>query len=158
MRTTAGAWRVAVAALAAACALGVALSGPSALAQPAAVTARDAWVREPSPSGNNTAMFVVLENQGADRRAVVSASADLAGRAELHEMRMERGMMRMSPVARIDVPAGGSTELKAGGRHVMLFDLKKRVAAGTSMVVTLTFDDGTKATVTAVVRKREWVP
>ena len=144
--------------LAAACVLGVVLSGATASAQTATVTARNAWVREPSPSNNNTAMFLVLENQGADRRAVLSASTDLAGRVELHEMKMDSGMMRMSPVKQIEVPARGTTELKPGGLHVMLFDLKRRLAAGESMIVTLTFDDGSTVAVRASVKKRESMP
>jgi copper(I)-binding protein len=126
-----------------------------ASAQTTTVLARDGWVREPVPSRDVTALFVVLENHGASPRAVVAGTSDAVDRVELHEMKMDGGMMRMSPVKQIDVPAGGQTELKPGGLHVMLFGLKKRFSAGESLTVTLMLDDGTKIPVTAIVRAQE---
>jgi len=68
-------------------------------------------------------------------------------------MKNEGGMMRMSPVKQIDVPAYGKVELKPGSFHVMLFGIKGKPAAGDSIDLSLTFDDGTKATTEATVRK-----
>jgi copper(I)-binding protein len=126
-----------------------------ATAQTTTVVARDGWVREPVPSRDVTALFVVLENHGRSPRAVVAGTSDEVDRVELHEMKMDGGMMRMSPVKQIDVPADGQTELKPGGLHVMLFGLKKRLSAGESLTVTLMLDDGTKIPVTAIVRPQE---
>lgn len=123
--------------------------------QASAVVAHDAWAREPAPSRDVTGLFVVLENSGALPRSVVSASSDAADKVELHEMKMTDGMMSMSPVKQIDVPAHGKTALKPGGLHVMMFGLKKRPAPGDTLSVTLTLDDGTKVPVTATVRKAE---
>ena len=124
-------------------------------AQSASLTAHDAWAREPAPSKDVTGLFVVIENSGASPRALVSASSDAAGKVELHEMKNVNGMMSMSPVKQIDVPAHGKTELKPGGLHIMLFDLKKHPAPGDTLPLTLTFDDGTKVPVTATIRKAE---
>jgi copper(I)-binding protein len=124
-------------------------------AQASTVVAHDAWAREPPPSRDVTGLFVVLENSGGSLRSVVSASSDAADKVELHEMKMTNGMMSMSPVKQIDVPAGGKTELKPGGLHVMMFGLKKRPVPGDTLSVTLTLDDGTKVPVTATVRKAE---
>jgi copper(I)-binding protein len=117
------------------------------------VTAHDAWVREPAPNRRVTAMFVVIENAGAAKRAVVSASSDAAETVELHEMVRENGMMKMSPVKTIEVPAGGKAELKPGGLHIMMFGLKAQPVAGDTLRVTLTLDDGTTVSVKAPVRK-----
>jgi copper(I)-binding protein len=126
--------------------------------QNAAVIARDAWAREPAPSRDVTALFVVLENRSATPRAVVAGESDAADKVELHEMKMEGSMMRMSPVKQIEVPAGGRTELKPGGLHVMIFGLKKRPAVGDTLTITLTLDDGTTVPVTATVRREEVKP
>lgn len=128
---------------------------PSAWAQSKDVSAHDAWVREPAASRNVTAMFVVLENSGGAERSVVSVSTDAAEKAELHEMKMANGMMSMSPVKAIPVPAHGKAELKPGGLHVMLFGLKGQPVAGQSLTLTLTLDDGTKVPVSATVRRME---
>lgn len=138
----------------------VALAAPSHLlrAQSATVVARDAWVREAVGARKVTGAFLVLENSGAAVRSVVSGTADVAETLELHEMVRDGTMMKMSPVKSIEIPAGGKTELKPGGLHLMLFGLKRPLAAGDSIHVTLTLDDGSTLMVTAGVRKPGAMP
>jgi copper(I)-binding protein len=121
-------------------------------AQTATVIARDAWVREVPAGRGTTGMFVVLSNAGTAERKVVRGQADVGDTLELHEMKRENGMMRMSPVPSISVPAGGQTELRPGGYHLMLFGLKKPLAVGDTVRATLTFDDGSTLRVVAPVR------
>lgn len=66
---------------------------------------------------------------------------------------MGGGMMKMQQVEQIDVPAGGKVDLKPGGFHVMLFELKKDLVVGDTVKVTLTFADGGERTVDAAVRE-----
>lgn len=127
----------------------------SLLGQTAAIAVHDAWIREPTANRDATAAFAVLENTGTVPRAIVGAATEVAEKVELHEMTMDGAMMRMSPVARVDVPAGGRTELKPGGLHVMLFGLTRRLAAGETIDLTFTVDDGTSVSARAAVRGRE---
>jgi periplasmic copper chaperone A len=136
------------------CAAAFAVATP-AVAQTTALSAHDAWAREPMGGRNMTGVFVVVENAGATPRAIVSASTDAAEKVELHEMKTDGGMMRMSPVKQIDVPARGKVELKPGSFHVMLFGIKGKPAAGDTMQLTLTFDDGTTITTPAQFRRPE---
>ena len=131
----------------------VLFSGASLRAQEAAVVAHDGWVRVPLPSKTETALFVVLENHSAERRAVVSASSDAAQTVEMHEMKMDRTMMVMKPVSEIGIPAKGKTTLSSNGFHLMLFGLKKRPVMGDTIDVTLKLDNGASVTVKAEVRK-----
>jgi len=123
------------------------------VAQSAPLTVHDAWVREPAGDRKITAAFAIVENSGAVQRAIVSATAEGAEKAELHEMKMVESMMQMRPVQRIDVPAHGKVELKPGGLHVMLFGLQKTPRAGDTINLTLKFDDGTSLSIAAQVRK-----
>ena len=127
-------------------------------AQGAKVTAKDAWVREATGARKVTGAFLVLENMGTALRSVVSGTADVAEKLELHEMVRDGTMMKMSPVKSIEIPAGGKTELKPGGLHLMLFGLKRPLAAGDSIHVTLTLDDGSTVMVMAGVRKPGAMP
>jgi len=122
-------------------------------AQDAAVTARDAWVRMPLPSKTETALYVVLENHSPQKRAVVAASSDAAAAVEMHEMKMVKALMQMTPVAQVVIPAKGKTSFDPNGLHLMLFGLKTRPAVGDTINVTLKLDDGTTVPVTATVRK-----
>jgi copper(I)-binding protein len=60
---------------------------------------------------------------------------------EIHEMKMDGGMMTMRAVDRIVLPAGKAVELKPGGYHVMLMDLAKPLKEGDSVPLKLTFED-----------------
>jgi copper(I)-binding protein len=122
-------------------------------AQSNPVTARDAWVRE-APAGRVvTGVFVTVENSGAAPRKIVSGKASVGDTLELHEMKREGGMMQMSPVREIAVPANGKVELRPGGLHLMLFGLKKPLVPGDTVRVELTLDDGSRVSVAAPVRK-----
>jgi copper(I)-binding protein len=122
-------------------------------AQDAALVSRDAWVRVPLPSKTDTALYLVLENHSAEKRKVVSVSSDAAASAEMHEMKMVKMTMVMTPLTEIPIPAKGKTSLNESGMHIMLFGLKTRPAVGDMINVTLKLDDGTTVPVTATVRK-----
>ena len=117
------------------------------------VTVHDAWVREPMGGRNVTGAFAIVENTGTTPKSIVAASSDISDKVELHEMKNEGGKMSMSPVKKMDVPAKGKLELKPGSFHVMLFDVKKKIADGEKISLTFTFDDGSKVTTEAQVRK-----
>lgn len=129
-----------------------------ATAQATSVTVREAWVREAAAGRAVTGAFLILENTSDAARALVRGKASVGDTLELHEMKRENGMMRMSPVPRIDIPAKGSVALRPGGYHLMLFGLKAPLAAGDTVRLTLTFDDGTTAQVKAPVRPMQGMP
>ena len=129
-----------------------ALSARALGAQTGAVTVRDAWVRE-APAGRAvTAAFLVVENSGSAVRQIVKGSTEIAETLELHEMKRDGATMSMSPVKSIEIPAGGKVELRPGGLHLMLFGVKKPLAAGDAVTLKLVLDDGTVLTVPAQVR------
>ncbi len=112
-----------------------------------------AWVREPVPGRPATAAYAVIENSGGTDIQVVAATADIAGTVELHEMIRSGDMMKMAPVKQITVPAKGKVELKPGGLHVMLFDLKQPVKDGDSVTLSFQTSSGETIRTTAPVRK-----
>jgi periplasmic copper chaperone A len=134
-------------------AFAVLVSGATIAQAQAPVTMTGAWVREPVPGRPTTAAYVVLENPGATDLTIVSAATDAAGKVELHEMIRSGDMMRMSPVKSVIVPARGKVELKPGGLHIMLFELKKPLKEGDSVELTFTTDKGATMKTTAAVKK-----
>jgi hypothetical protein len=111
-------------------------AAPAALAQ---VAVTEPWVRGTVPAQKSTGAFMQLKS--ASDVALVGASSPAAGVVEIHEMKMEGGVMRMAAVKKIDLPAGQVVELKPGGYHVMLMDLKAQAREGDKLPVTLTFQD-----------------
>lgn len=55
----------------------------------------------------------------------------------------------MSAIAGLDLPAGRAVELKPGGYHVMLMQLKQEIKEGDMVPITLVFEnkDGKRQTV-----------
>lgn len=121
-------------------------------AEPVAVG--DAFCR-PTPNGRlMTACYVALTARADDR--LLAASAVGAARVELHETRMESGMMMMAPLENgLQLPQGRLVELEPGGNHLMLMGLSGPLATGDSLELTLDFDKAPDAKVTAWVRQPE---
>ncbi len=118
------------------------LKTPAVLLQvqaPAVVKVEQAWVRPSVPGQQGTGGYMTLTAREAQR--LVGAASPVAGVAEIHEMKMDGDVMTMKPVAALDLPAGKTVELKPGGLHLMLMDLKQPLAAGSSVPLTLVFKD-----------------
>jgi len=98
-----------------------------------------AWIRSTVQGQAGTGAFMKLTPGQATQ--LVGASTPVAGTAEVHEMKMEGDVMKMRAVPQLDLPAGRATELKPGGYHIMLMDLKQPLVAGSSVPLTLTFRD-----------------
>lgn len=116
-----------------------ALLAGAAHAQTAPVTAEGAWARASVQGQKATGAFMRLTASEATR--LVRAESPAAGVTEVHEMKMEGDVMKMRAVPGLDLPAGKAVELKPGGYHVMLMDLKAPVAKGSTVPLTLVFKD-----------------
>ena len=115
--------------------LSAALLAGTAMAQ---VTVKDAWVRATVAQQKATGAFMQL--QSAQDAKLVAAQSPAAGVVEVHEMAMEGSVMKMRAVSSLALPAGKAVELKPGGYHVMLMDLKGQIKDGDSVPVTLVIE------------------
>jgi copper(I)-binding protein len=104
------------------------------------VDVKDAWVRTSVPGQKATGAFMNLTAK--DGAKLVAASSPVAGVTEVHEMKMEGDVMKMKALAGgLDLPAGKTVELKPGGYHVMLMDLKTALPKESTIPLTLVFKD-----------------
>lgn len=116
-----------------------ALIAPAFAADKPVYTFNDAFVRE-TPQ-KISAGYVVINNTTLDDDRFLGASADWAGRIELHNVtKDEKGAMVMSKTGSLTLPGGRKIMLRPGGLHLMLFDLKKPLVAGTTEKITLHFE------------------
>lgn len=126
--------------------LSVALGLPTlALSQ---TTVAEPWVRGTVAQQKATGLFAKITSATGGK--LVAASSPVAGVVEIHEMRMDGDTMKMRQLAQgLDLPAGKAVELKPGGYHVMLMDLKQPLKDGELVPVTLTIEgpSGKKETV-----------
>lgn len=117
-----------------------ALSSYALAAAPVAVTVTvtDAWVRGTVPAQKATGAFMQLT--APDNVRLVAARSPAAGIVEIHQMEMAGDTMVMRQVAGIDLPAGRTVELKPGGFHIMLLDLKAQAKPGDRIPITLVIE------------------
>ena len=106
------------------------------------VKVEDAWVRGTVATQKATGAFMRLTPSANAR--LVEAKSPVAGVVEIHEMAMENDVMRMRQVPGLDLAAGRTLELKPGGYHVMLMDLKQPLKGGEQVPITLVFEDAAK--------------
>jgi periplasmic copper chaperone A len=118
------------------------------------VLIRDGWVQEGPPSQTITAAYMTIENHTGAAISLISASTEVAQTVELHRMELVDGMMKMHRVKTIDIPAGGTAELKPGGYHLMVIGLKKELKAGDKVTITLEFSNDLRKTITIPVKPR----
>jgi copper(I)-binding protein len=113
----------------------------------AQTTVKDAWVRGTVPQQKASGAYMQITS--AQGGKLVSVASPVAGVAEVHEMAMEGTTMRMRALPSLDLPAGKAVELKPGGYHVMLMDLKQQLKAGDTVPLALVVEskDGKRETV-----------
>lgn len=94
-----------------------------------------AWVRATVPQQKASGAFMQLRSKRDCK--LIAASSPVAGKTEIHEMRLENEVMKMSPIDALDLPAGEVLELKPGGYHLMLLDLGQRLQVGEQIPLSL---------------------
>ena len=113
------------------------------LAAQAQTAVKDPWVRGTVAQQKATGLFAQITSTAGGK--LVSASSPVAGIVEIHEMAMEGNVMKMRALPNgLDLPAGKAVDLKPGGYHVMLMDLKKELKAGDTVSVTLVIEGADK--------------
>ncbi len=104
------------------------------------VDIQGAWARATVPGQKATGAFMKLTAKDGTR--LVGVSSPVAGVSEVHEMKMDGDVMKMRAVqGGLELPAGKAVELKPGGYHVMLMDLKAPLAKDSTVPLTLVFKD-----------------
>ncbi len=107
---------------------------------------KEAWVRGTVAQQKASGAFMQITS--AQGGKLLSVSTPVAGVAEIHEMAMQGDTMRMRAVPSLELPAGKPVELKPGGFHLMLMDLKAQLKAGDTVPLTLVVEgkDGKRET------------
>ncbi len=118
-------------------------------AQTGQLEVSNAWARATPGKSAIGAAYVTIHSPTADK--LVAASTPVAKKAELHTMSMSGMVMKMRPVASIDIPAGQAVTLQPGGFHIMLVGLAKPLKTGQTFPLTLTFEKAGSRTVNVAV-------
>ena len=105
------------------------------------LTIEQPWSRATPHGASVAAGYLVIANKGPNADRLIAVSVEIAGRAEIHEMKMEQGIAKMRPLERgLEIKPGASAKLKPGGYHLMFKNLKRPLKAGDRFKGTLVFE------------------
>ena len=99
------------------------------------------WVRSTVEGQPATGAFMDISSTTGI--TVLSVSSPVAGIAEVHEMKMDEGVMKMRAVRQLAVSAGQTVQLAPGSYHIMLMSLKSTLKPGSVVPITITYQDKT---------------
>ena len=99
-----------------------------------------------------SAAYLVINNCSAEPDTLLIAASDVAEFTQVHVTEIHDNVTRMTEVQKLDIPAGKKVELKEGGYHIMMMQLKQNINPGDPVEITLTFEKAGEIKVTAPAR------
>jgi copper(I)-binding protein len=130
-------------------AAGLVAAAPSA---PVTLEIHDAWLR-PSPPGVPVgAGYLTIVNRGAVSDELLKVATPRASMVQVHETRLEQGVMRMRELERLAISPQSRVVLAPNGTHLMLMGLTEPLRVGETVPITLRFARGGERTVLFEVR------
>lgn len=100
-----------------------------------------------TPVAKSGAAYVSIMNHGIITDRLLAITTAAARSAELHSTVMDGDMMKMEPVEQVDLPPGGTLEMKPGGLHIMLIGLVAPLKQDGEIQLTLRFEKAGDVTV-----------
>jgi copper(I)-binding protein len=99
------------------------------------------WSRATPKGAKVAAGYLIIKNTGTDPDRLVGGTSPTAGKVEVHEMSMDKGVMKMRPVSGgLEIKPGETVELKPGSFHLMIMDLKQQIENGKPFKASLNFE------------------
>ena len=119
----------------------IAAAGAGTAARAGTLTIEQPWSRATPGGARVGGGYVRITNNGPSPDRLIGGSFPLAGRVEVHEMRMDGDVMRMKPVeGGLEIKPGATVELRPGAHHLMFMDLKEPLREGRTIKGTLVFE------------------
>jgi copper(I)-binding protein len=108
----------------------------------------EAWTRATPKGAKIGGGYLTIENKGTAPDRLIGGSADIAGSVQVHEMSMDKGVMKMRPMENgLAIEPGKTVKLAPGGYHLMMMDLKNPLKKGDKLPITLEFEKAGKVQV-----------
>ena|ERR1700731_868364 len=137
--------------------LGLILNAPWSHSQSFAtghMTIEHPWARATAKGTSTGVVYLTIVNNGSTSDKLISVASAVTTSAQVHENKVDAdGMMEMSPIDRVDIPAHARVDLKPTALHVMLLDLKNPLTYKSTFPMTLSFEKAGTIKVIVTVEK-----
>ena len=97
------------------------------------------WVRSTPVGTGVTAGYAIIMNSSQEPDRLISISSPAAAKIELHQTKEQDGVMTMSPVEELVIAPGNQIELKPGGYHLMIMNVKQQLKVGDTFPIVFKF-------------------
>lgn len=105
------------------------------------ITVSGAFIRATPPGAKTAGGYMTISNAGTAADRLVGVAGKTAKAIEVHAMKMEGDVMKMSALPDgTEIPAGGTVNLEPGGLHVMFMGLTQPLRENACVEVTLQFE------------------
>ena len=113
------------------------------------VTITDLKIRAPLPGSTTSVAYFTVHNHSDIDLVMTQVSSPQFKRAQIHQSKLDDGIMRMRRVEQILIPAAGNVELAPGGYHLMLLEPVVELEAGQPISLLIRYSDSRQLSVTA---------
>ena len=97
------------------------------------------------PTAKVAAGYLSITNSGSEPDRLLGGHVDFAGIVDVHEMKINDGVMTMRSVPEgLVIPAGHTVVLKPGAEHIMFMKLREQMKEGEIRTVVLQFEKAGK--------------
>ncbi len=112
----------------------------SAVAQSNQIVVEKAWARATPKMAVTGGAYLTMTNRGPSEDRLLNVTSPVAEKIQFHTMAIDNGVAKMAQLPAVELPPGVPVALKPGGIHMMLLRLKRPLAEGESIPLTLTFE------------------
>ncbi|MEH6564275.1 MAG: copper chaperone PCu(A)C [Halopseudomonas sp.] len=113
------------------------------------------WARALPPVAETGAAYLTIINRGEQADTLLAATTPVADKVEIHEHLHEQGLMKMQQVEEVSIAPGARLAFQPGEYHLMLFNLKQPLNAGSEFPLTLRFAEAGAVEVMVKVQAEE---
>ena len=104
----------------------------------AKITVTEPWARATVAGQTMGGAFMTLHNDSTQEARLIAVSSKAAQEVQLHIMTEANGMMQMSAIPAVTIPAHSNFIFKPGSTHIMLMGLQHSLQAGERIPLVLT--------------------
>jgi hypothetical protein len=106
------------------------------------------WARATPKGATVAGGYMKITNNGTTPDRLTGGTTEAAQKFEIHEMSMDGSVMKMRELPNgVEIPPGGTVELKPGSFHVMMTGIAKPFVKGERVKASLTFEKAGKVDV-----------
>ncbi len=103
--------------------------------QPAKLALHGGYTFETNQEQKATAVYLSFFNNSEKEIEIESFSTDIANSVEMHDIEITNDVVKMFKVESVEIKSKSELFLQPGGRHLMLFGLKKKLNDKESFVL-----------------------